>query len=81
MALNRGFRFGKMPKDGESGVSNPEFYVFPTEVVKTAQNAKSKWGKVAITKIPNFESYKSNWSLIANFLEIKIVETVADNIE
>lgn len=74
VALNRGFRFGKTPKDGESGVSDPEFYVFPTEVVRTAQNAKNNWGKVTITKIPNFESYKSNSLLIAKFLGIKPAE-------
>jgi hypothetical protein len=71
VALNRGYRFGKSPKIGESDVLDPVFYVFPTAVVKTAQNAKSKWGKVTITKILNFESYKSNWSLIAKFLGIK----------
>ncbi len=30
VALNRGFRFGKSLKNGDSGVSDPNFYVSPT---------------------------------------------------
>lgn len=70
VALNRGYRFGKSPKVGESEVSDPVFYVFPTDVVEAAQIPGSKWGKVRITKISNLESYRGNWSLIANFLGV-----------
>lgn len=78
VALNRGYRFGKSPKAGDSDVKNPEFYVFPTKDVRAAQNPNSKWGKVRITKIKNFESYKSNWSLIAKFLGIETTKPAVE---
>lgn len=68
VALNRGFRFGKSPKPGDDGIREPIFYVFPVEIIRTAQNANDKWGKVTISKIPEHEKYRSNWSLIAEHL-------------
>ena len=70
VALNRGYRFGKRPKDGESGVKDPVFYVFPVGVVKAAQNSGDKWGKVTISNIPDHETYRSRWSLIAEHLGV-----------
>jgi len=68
VALNRGYRFGKVPKDGESGIKDPIFYVFPTDIVKKAQIANSNWGMVAITNIQNHEWYRNNWEQIRQFL-------------
>lgn len=68
VALNRGYAFGKTPKDGETGIKQPEFYVFPTKVVQKAQR-NDTWGKVPINNIPELQSYKDNWSLIKNFLK------------
>ena len=71
VALNRGFRFGKFPTGGDSGVRDPVFYVFPVEVVRAAQNENDKWGKVTISNIPQYEKYINNWKLIADSLSGK----------
>lgn len=69
VALNRGIRFRKpKTRSKHPDVRDPEFYVFPVNVVKRARNVKSKWGKVTITRIRDYEQYKSNWALIIDFL-------------
>ena len=68
VALNRGYRFRKRVSNHDPGIGDPEFYVFPVEVVKQAQNAGDKWGKVRIANIPEYQKYKGNWTLIAAFL-------------
>jgi hypothetical protein len=68
VALNRGFRFGKLPKSGDNGIREPDYYVFPVQVVKAAQNEGDKWGKVTITNIPEFPKYKNAWHLIHTYL-------------
>lgn len=68
VALNRGYSFGKSAKGDDTGKKSPEFYIFPTQLVKDAQNKKSSWGKINITKIPDYLSYKENWNLIKSFL-------------
>ena len=67
VALNRGYRFSKK-KLIEGGRKDPTFYVFPVSVVKTALNPKSKWGKTRIQNIPDWQTYKSAWELIASFI-------------
>jgi len=69
VALNRGYRFGKQPKNDDLGIQDPVYYVFPVQVVKAAQNANDKWGKVTITNIPGHEQYQNNWRLIATHLQ------------
>jgi len=69
VALNRGYAFGKSAAQNDPGVKPPDFYVFPVDVVKTAQNVRDSWGKVHIPKIPNLDDYRNNWSLIRDFLE------------
>jgi len=64
----RGYRFGNKANKQHPEIRDPEFYVFPVEVVKQAQNIGDKWSKIRITKVPEYEKYKSNWSLIAAFL-------------
>lgn len=68
VALNRGYRFGKTPREGESGVRPPDYYVFPVNVVKGAQNEGDKWGKVTITNIPSYAQYRDAWHLIRTYL-------------
>ena len=68
VALNRGIRYRKRSHQGNGEVKAPEFFVFPVNVVRVAQDRRDKWGKVAITKIPNYSSYKDNWGLIVEFL-------------
>lgn len=68
VALNRGYRFGKKPRQGETGIKDPEFYVFPVDLVRAALNPASKWGKTYIRKIPDLERYRSAWPLIREFL-------------
>ena len=69
VALNRGFRFGKKGKAGDLGIREPEFFVFPTEVIRHAKNPKSAWGKTNIRNVPGLEQYRGNWKLIAEFLK------------
>lgn len=67
VALNRGYRFRKRGR-AEPGVKDPEFYVFPVDVVKRARNPKSAWGKTNIHNIPDWQTYRSNWGLIGDYL-------------
>lgn len=71
VALNRGYRFGKSVKEGESGAKDPVYYVFPTTIVRAAQNAGDKWGKVTITNIPDYETFRNNWRIIADYLGVQ----------
>jgi hypothetical protein len=68
VALNRGYSFGKTSKGIDTGIKSPEFFVFPTQLVKDAQNKNSSWGKIRITNIPEYPLYKENWQLIKQFL-------------
>lgn len=67
VALNRGYSFSKRAS-GATGISDPEFWVFPVDVVRSAQSRDS-WGKVRITKIPDYTSYKARWALIKEYLK------------
>jgi len=66
VALNRGIRFRKTKKNV---IKEPEFFVFPIKVVKRARNRRDQWGKVTISNIPKFISYKDNWKQISKFLK------------
>ena len=68
VALNRGYRFGKTAKEGETEIRAPDFYVFPVAVVRDAQNTSDKWGKVKIRNILDYEQYKDGWHLITEHL-------------
>jgi hypothetical protein len=70
VALNRGYRFGKAAREGDNGIKDPAFYVFPVAAVKAARNKRDKWGKVRIANIPDYESYINNWRLIADHLGV-----------
>jgi len=68
VALNRGYRFSKQIKANDTGVKDPLYYVFPVAVVKAAQNANDKWGKVTIKSIPDYDDYLNAWQLIVDYL-------------
>ena len=70
VVLNRGYRYRKSKKrqPGDTGRRDPEFYVIPVEIVRTAQYAKSRWGKVFLRHIDRVEQYLGNWDLIRQFL-------------
>ncbi len=63
-ALNRGYCFSKYKEGGELGRKSPQFYCFPVDEMRKAQNKKSKWGKVQINKIPNCDTYLERWDLV-----------------
>lgn len=79
VALNRGYRFGRKAKEGDAGVKDPVFYVFPVSVVKNAQNDGDKWGKVTISNIPEHEKYLNNWAIIGNYLGIGKALTISSS--
>lgn len=60
--LNRG------KKSGEGITKAPEFFVFPSEVVKGVKRS-DKFGKVNFSSIPDLQYYQNNWDLIKNKLE------------
>lgn len=67
VALNREYRHAKRGLDG--GRQSPDLYVFPTQTVRSALYAKSKWGKTFLRSIPDVAQFKENWQLIREFLD------------
>ncbi len=64
VALNRGYRSGKKnAASGDSGIREPEFYVFPAGVIENAPR-KKKLGKLFIRTIRDYENYRDAWHLI-----------------
>jgi hypothetical protein len=70
VALNRGFRFGRKSAGGEAaaGRGSPKFYCFPVDLVRAAQSPTDKWGKVSLSRIPDYSSYEEAWHLIRDHL-------------
>jgi hypothetical protein len=69
--LNRGFRY-KYNLDRSrwsEGKAQPECYVFPSNVVRKHREKNSKWGRVVLKKIPNYQEYRERWDLIRAFLK------------
>ena len=66
VALNRGY--SKPKKNGDDGIKDPEFYVFPVEYVQEVRDPNNKWGKIVKSRLENLEKYKDHWDLIQNFL-------------
>ena len=71
VALNRGYRFRKMPihELASQGRSAPKLYCFPVDVVRAAQSPTDTWGKVSLTRIENVDSYVEAWDLVRERLE------------
>lgn len=67
-ALNRGYRFGRSGSAAD-GRSPPRLYCFPVDLVRAAQSSTDKWGKVALRRIPDAESYAEAWHLIRDHLQ------------
>jgi hypothetical protein len=71
VALNRGYRYRKKkqitPED--FGYRAPQFFVFPVDIISSAQSPNSQWGKVFLRHIVNLEQYENNWNLIKTALE------------
>ncbi|WP_209391309.1 hypothetical protein [Chryseobacterium sp. RR2-3-20] len=67
VALNRGF--SKIKKNGDLGIREPDFYIFPIDYIKSKE--KSNWGKITKSKIKDFTEYKDGWNTIINFLNKK----------
>jgi hypothetical protein len=65
--LNRGYRYRQRAASG--GVRPPEFYVLPVEVVRAAQDPKSKWGKIFLRNMAEPGQYLDDWQAVKQFLE------------
>ena len=65
-ALNRGFSRPK--KNGDKGISEPEFYVFPISYIKKVRDPKNEWGKIVKNRLIDLEQYRDRWDLIRDFL-------------
>lgn len=76
VTLNRGYRYRKKITKQDNGKREPQFYVFPVDIVRAAQDAKSTWGKVFVRHIDNPSQYLSNWASIKSFLQFKDVSVV-----
>lgn len=60
--LNRSLDAGK-----DHGV--PDFYIFPTKLVKKYINTTSTWQKFYVNQLPNKEQYYMNWEQIYSTLQ------------
>lgn len=81
VALNRGYRYRKKQIPENDGRKEPQFYVFPVEVIRTAQSPNSTWGKVFLRNIDSHSQYINHWELIRAFLavdELPILDIDAD---
>lgn len=67
VALNRGFR-RKKRAGGKEGRKAPDFYVFPVDIVRNAQDPRSKWGKAFLRRMDNPEQYLGRWDLVKQHL-------------
>jgi hypothetical protein len=68
VALNRGYRYAKAKKGAESGKRAPQFYVFPTKMLKAVPRTDG-WGKLFLRNVPKVDSYLERWDLIAGHLK------------
>lgn len=60
--LNRG------DKRGKSEIRQPEFFIFPVDVIKNAPGSPG-WNRISFGKIPGFKTYKDRWDFISKFLK------------
>jgi hypothetical protein len=69
VALNR--RYKQTRKNGDNGIREPDFYVFPISYALKNRDPNNDWGKITKSRMKEFEKYKSRWDLISSFLEGK----------
>tara|TARA_R110000822_G_scaffold56128_1_gene141913 strand:- start:4 stop:465 length:462 start_codon:yes stop_codon:yes gene_type:complete len=62
VALNRGF--SRPRKNGESGIQDPDYYIFPIKYIKKVRNENNSWGKITKSSLINKEQFIDNWDLI-----------------
>lgn len=65
--LNRGYT--RPRKDGDTGIREPDFYVFPVSYILEIRDHNNEWGKIVRHRFVNLDSYKNQWDLIKDFLE------------
>lgn len=65
VTLNRGF---VKPKNGDTGIRPPDFYVLPIQWVLQNRDPKNSWGKINKNRLNGICDYKDQWNLIADFL-------------
>jgi len=68
VALNRGYRYRRKKHGEDTGRREPEFYVFPVEVVREARRPESSWNKVFLRHIEDAKGYVSRWDLVQSHL-------------
>lgn len=69
VALNRGYRYAKAHKDsGDTGITAPDFYVFPVDIIKAATQKAAAWQKVYLRDIAGAGQYLGSWCTIADYL-------------
>lgn len=66
VTLNRGY--SKPRKNGDTGIREPEFYIFPISYIKEVRDPNNEWGKVVRNRLLGFEKYQDRWDLIQKFL-------------
>lgn len=66
VALNRGY--GRQKKNGDIGVSPPDFYVLPVEWVESVRDPSNSWGKIIKNRLTGISMYKDRWDLISSYL-------------
>ena len=67
VALNKGY--SKPRKSEDTGVREPEFYVFPISYIKKVRDPDNEWGKIVRNRLVDLENYKNQWGLIQSFLK------------
>lgn len=66
VTLNRGYE--KTKKDGDKGISPPDFYILPIAWVKDVHDPNNAWGKITKNRLVNLAEFKDRWDLILEHL-------------
>jgi hypothetical protein len=66
--LNRGFEGGPK-KNGDTGISPPEFFVMSIDYINQVRDPNNDWGKINKNRLVDLEKHKDNWSIIKNCLQ------------
>jgi len=62
VALNRGFKTIK--KNGDHGIRQPDYYIFPISYILQIKDKNNTWGKIPKGKMENYQHYLNRWDLI-----------------
>lgn len=68
VALNRGYGGGPK-KNGDTGITAPEYYIMPIYYIEEVRDPDNKWGKIIKKRLVALEQYKNKWELIKDFLK------------